>query len=316
MISLVQNRVAPSVPCWSLPCPSQARLARQPECSHRIACLAAAAAACTGCRARGFGLQQALSRHISGLRYGLGIRKGKKGSKHYLSVAQVIDDHAEEFQSPSSQGFGTKAIQLKDAVSNLRDTVKDREIRAHSAEKARDVALAQLQEKDAEVKTLRSALSVLTRYAEDLERERDQAEELIATRRQKAVLVSQDIKDILQRRSVKHGVAEIVQAEDRTQAGGSAQLAAADADTEDFIKFWCPAQPDVPAQLAVADMDHESLRHECSSRGLLEDGSVAVLRARVRAARAQDKRNMQVLCVGITIVPEMLAVPSVFQPPT
>lgn len=168
-----------------------------------------------------------------------GGQPGPSGEGSNLLVDRMLkwigagpEDLAKE--ESTSLSLGGK---VRDVVRMMQSHIRRAEDRAELAEAEKNTQLAIAEEQKArlrsDVKRLQSALNAMTRYAEDLEGERDEA---------------------------------------RDEAARLAR-----------------ARPSGDVLPPPAEMSLEELKAECKRRGISEQGALALLRTRVRAARLQVK---------------------------
>lgn len=138
--------------------------------------------------------------------------------------------------------------------------------RAIAAEQERDAARKESEDLYAHSLSLQEKLRLMTRYAEDMEQERDEA---------RATLEAEQEARKADREKWAAMVRSMEGALLRRRIGAPPPGAAVAKNT--------PPPP--------AAMDEDALRNECQQRGLPEDGSLAVLRMRVRAARARARQT-------------------------
>lgn len=161
---------------------------------------------------------------------------------------------------PAALGpISNAAAKLMSVVAMLRRQGQEAESRAEIAEQDRDRARATIQEQRAAIASLKSVVNAVTRYAKEVEGERDAARDALAkmaaaARREEAVAPAPYFED-----------ANVITASEPSAA---------------------ELEPSVPVPPLA--MDLEAVRRECAQRGLSVDGGLALLRTRVRAARAKE----------------------------
>jgi len=168
------------------------------------------------------------------------------------------------------------ASKIRSVVQSLQRHAQAAEVRAAEAERARDEAVAQAQAQKSlmqdELERVGSMLKAMQRYAEELEEERDGARDELELLRRARVADAMRLAEVA--RSMGGGF--LCEARGTPPGAGAHALRA-------------PLEEANPSE-----MDQWALQVECQRRGLADEGSLAMLRSRVRAARAKERREVEV----------------------
>jgi len=172
-----------------------------------------------------------------------------------------------------SRGAGAK---IRSVVHSLQRHAQAAEVRAEEAERARDEAVAQAEAQNSlmqeKLERVGSLLKAMERYAEELEEERDGARDELELLRRARVADAMRLAEVA--RSMGGGF--LCEARGTPPGAGAHALRA-------------PLEEANPSE-----MDQWALQVECQRRGLADEGSLAMLRSRVRAARAKERREVEV----------------------
>jgi len=208
-----------------------------------------------------------------------------------LSPLLAADSQGSDTPSEEPHGeTGTSSLRVQVVAAKIRNVMGMLRRNAIDAVHQRDVAIERAEEMESQLTSVRSVLNALTKYTQDVEKERDDALE-------ETQALSSDLD----------GVRCSLEQEKRARASEVAKYAAvargiegalrrsgvaasAPSGLESFGPGFVTGLSDKVGRLP-ADMDEEALRAECARRGLDEDGSLAILRIRIRAARALERRQ-------------------------
>jgi len=208
-----------------------------------------------------------------------------------LSPLLAADSQGSDTPSEEPHGeTGTSSLRVQVVAAKIRNVMGMLRRNAIDAVHQRDVAIERAEEMESQLTSVRSVLNALTKYTQDVEKERDDALE-------ETQALSSDLD----------GVRCSLEQEKRARASEVAKYAAvargiegalrrsgvaasAPSGLDSFGPGFVTGVSDNVGRLP-ADMDEEALRAECARRGLDKDGSLAILRIRIRAARALERRQ-------------------------
>ncbi|CAE8624312.1 unnamed protein product [Polarella glacialis] len=184
---------------------------------------------------------------------------------------------------------------VRDFAQGLQRYAMVAEARAHKAEEELEKVAEERQLMAAELQRARKELQLISRYAEEVENERDSVQaELEALRSGSgAAFGAAQAEELAQ---LSRRIAQIA-----ASASGSSGTAGAALPPPPSILATAMAASGTAAQEKVlqlpevrspGDMSLEELKAECAVWGLPADGPLAAVRGRIRAARARDRGRL------------------------
>eukprot|EP00933_Yihiella_yeosuensis_P055148 TRINITY_DN53839_c0_g1_i1.p1 TRINITY_DN53839_c0_g1~~TRINITY_DN53839_c0_g1_i1.p1 ORF type:complete len:305 (-),score=82.59 TRINITY_DN53839_c0_g1_i1:71-985(-) len=163
-------------------------------------------------------------------------------------------------------------VKVRDMVDGMERYALIAEARANKAEDENKALVLEKRSMQIQLEKARKQIELLSRYAEEVEIERDDLRDKIQAEQSRKSKQAQQLAALSQ------------------QLGALAAVTAMDPDSPTTSAQVVEAEEVAVEVPKPGDMTLEELQAECRVRGLDVDGSLAAVRGRVRAARAQDMR--------------------------
>jgi len=172
-------------------------------------------------------------------------------------------------------------VRVRNFVVGLQHYAELADARASKAELEAATLVQERSHLEAELKRARRELQLMARYAEDVENERDEAQDELQAMRNSREAQRQELLQLSQHISELADVTvEVGSALEALPSFTNTTMPLSDCDTNGHSE---------DGMRAPGEMSLEELKAECVVRGLSSEGGLAAVRGRIRAARARGR---------------------------